>query len=89
MYIDHLKNIPPAAAMFNDLLLLSSAKIKSNQTILAKLQLAYHEDALCLRVVEKWIARFRAGQETVDDETWPGRPASSDLSEAILRFLEK
>jgi hypothetical protein len=39
-------------------------------------------------VVETWDARFRAGQETVDD-TRPGRPASSDLSEAILQFLEK
>jgi histone-lysine N-methyltransferase SETMAR len=64
-------------------------RLKSNREILAKLQLAYHEDALCLRAVEKWAARFRAGQETVDDETRPGRPAISDLSEAILQFLER
>jgi histone-lysine N-methyltransferase SETMAR len=62
---------------------------KSNQQIIAKLVKGYGQDALSLRSVQKWAARFRAGQEDVEDDERPGRPPQTDLCDVILRFLEK
>jgi histone-lysine N-methyltransferase SETMAR len=62
---------------------------KTNEQIVAKLEKAYHHEGFHLRTVEKWAARFRAGQATVEDETRSGRPAETDLSAAVLAFLEK
>jgi hypothetical protein len=60
-----------------------------NPSIHAKLGRRYHEAALCLRAVEKWAARFRGGQETVKDDSKPGRPPKSDLGGAVLLYLDK
>jgi hypothetical protein len=62
---------------------------KTNSHIVTKLEQGYHQDALRLRAVEKWAARFRAGRETVKDEERPGTPSQNDLGDAVLRFLEK
>jgi hypothetical protein len=62
---------------------------KTNAEIVTKLEQCYYQDALRLRAVEKWAAKFQAGQETVYDDERPGRPPQNDLSDAVLRFLEK
>jgi histone-lysine N-methyltransferase SETMAR len=62
---------------------------KSNQQIAAKLGKAYGQDALCLRAVQKWAARFRAGQENGADDERSGRPPQTDSRDIRLRFLEK
>jgi hypothetical protein len=62
---------------------------KANAQIVTKLEQGYHQDALRLRTVEKWAARFRAGRETVEDDERLGRPPQNDLDDAVLRFLEK
>jgi hypothetical protein len=60
-----------------------------NAQIVTKLEPGYHQDALRLRYVEKWAARFRAGRETVEDDESPGRPPQNGHGDAVLRFLEK
>jgi hypothetical protein len=55
----------------------------------AKLAKGYGLDALCLRAVQKWAARFRAGEHDVEDDDRSGPPPQTDLCDAILRFLEK
>jgi hypothetical protein len=62
---------------------------KSNQQIAAKLVKGYGQDALYLRAVQKWEARFRAGQENLEDDERSGRPPQTDIRNVILRFLEK
>jgi hypothetical protein len=62
---------------------------KTNPQIVIKLEQGYHQDALRLRAVEKWAARFRAGQKTVEDDERPERPSQNDLGDTVLRFLEK
>jgi hypothetical protein len=62
---------------------------KSNQQIAAKRAKGYGQDALCLRAVQKWAARFRAGQENVEDDERSRRRPQTDIGDAILRFLEK
>jgi hypothetical protein len=62
---------------------------KTNTQIVTKLEQGYHQDALRLRAVEKWAAKFRAGRETVDDDERLRRLPQNDLGDAILRFLEK
>jgi hypothetical protein len=62
---------------------------KTNAQIVTKLEQGYHQDALRLRAVEKWAARFQASRETVKDDERPERPAQNDLGDAVLRFLEK
>jgi hypothetical protein len=62
---------------------------KSNQQIAAKLAKSYGQDALCLRAVQKWAARFRVGQEDVEDDERPGRSPQTDICDVILRFLKK
>jgi hypothetical protein len=62
---------------------------KTKAQIVSKLQQDYHQDALRLRAVEKWVARFRAGRETVEDDERPGRSPQNDLGDAAPRFLER
>jgi transposase len=62
---------------------------KTNTQIVTKLEQGYHQDALRLRTVEKWAARFQAGRETVEDDERSGRPSQNDLGHAVMRFLEK
>jgi hypothetical protein len=62
---------------------------ESNQQIAAKLAKAYGLDALCLRALQKWAVRFRAGQHDVEDDDRSGRPRQTDLCDAVLRFPEK
>jgi hypothetical protein len=62
---------------------------KTNIQIVTKLVQGYHQDALHLRAVQKWAARFGAGRETVEDNEKPGRSPQNDLGDAVLRFLEK
>jgi transposase len=62
---------------------------KSNQQIAAKLAKGYGQDALCLRVVQKWAGRFRAGKENVEDDERSGRPPHTDIRDVFLRFLRK
>jgi transposase len=62
---------------------------KTNAQIVTKLDQGYHQDASRLRTIEKWAARFRPGQETVEDDERPERPPQNDLGDAVLRFLEK
>jgi hypothetical protein len=62
---------------------------KTNAQIVTKLEQGYHSDALPLRTVEKWAARFRAGRETVEDDESPGRSLQNDLGDSVLRFVEK
>jgi hypothetical protein len=62
---------------------------KSNQQIAAKLAQSYGQEAQCLRAVQKWAARFRAGKENVEDDERSGRPPQIDIRDVILRFLEK
>jgi hypothetical protein len=62
---------------------------KTNATIVEKLIKAYHGEAFHIRAVEKWAARFRGGQTTVEDESRSGRPAETDFSDAVLAFLER
>jgi hypothetical protein len=66
-----------------------SLRAKKNAQIVTKLAQGEHQDALRLRVVEKWAARFRAGRETVENDKRPGRSPQNDLGDAVLRFLEK
>jgi hypothetical protein len=61
----------------------------TNAQIVTKLEQDYHQDALRLRDVEKWAARFRAGRETVEDDERPGMPPQNDLGDAVLKFIEK
>jgi hypothetical protein len=60
---------------------------KTKAQIVTKLEQGHHQDALRLRSVEKWAARFRAGRKTVEDDERPGRPPQNDLGDAVLRFL--
>jgi hypothetical protein len=62
---------------------------KTNAQIVTKLEQGYHQDALRLRAVEKWAARFREGPETVENDERPERLSHNDLGDAVLRFLEK
>jgi hypothetical protein len=61
---------------------------KTNAQIVTKLEQGYHQDALRLRVAEKWAARFRAGWETVEDAERPERRHQDDHGDAVLRFFE-
>jgi transposase len=62
---------------------------KTNRQICAKLAKGYGREALHERAVERWAARFRDGQETVEDNDRPGRPPKSDFAKALVQFLEK
>jgi hypothetical protein len=62
---------------------------KSNRQIAAKLAKSYGQDAPCLRVVQKWAVRFRAGQKNVEVDEKSGKPPQTDIRDVILRFLEK
>jgi hypothetical protein len=62
---------------------------KLNQQIAAKLAKGDGLDALCLRAVQKWVVRFRAGQHDVENDDRSGRSPQTDLCDAVLRFLEK
>jgi hypothetical protein len=62
---------------------------KTNAQIVTKLEQVYQQDALRLRAIEKWAARFRADRRTVEDDEGPGRPPQNSLADALLRFLEK
>jgi hypothetical protein len=59
-----------------------------NAQVVTKLEQGYQEDALRLRAVETWAARFRAGRETVEDDERPGRYPRNDLGDTVLRFHE-
>jgi hypothetical protein len=62
---------------------------KTNAQIVTKLEQCYRQDALGLRVVEKWAARLRAGRETVEDDERPGRIHENGLGDAVVRLLER
>jgi hypothetical protein len=62
---------------------------KSNQQIAAKLTKDYGQEEPCLRAVQKWAARFRVGEEDVEDDARPGGPPQIDICDVILHFLEK
>jgi hypothetical protein len=62
---------------------------KTNTKIVTKLEQGYSQDALHLRALEKWTARFRAIRETVEDGESPGRLPDNDLGDAVLTFHEK
>jgi hypothetical protein len=62
---------------------------KSNQQIADKIVKGYGWNALCLRTVQKWAARFRAGQKDVEDDERSRKPPQTDICDIILRFLEK
>jgi transposase len=62
---------------------------KTNTQIVTKLEQGYHQEAVHLRAVKKWKARFRAARETVKNDKRPGRPPQNNLGDAVLRFLEK
>jgi hypothetical protein len=62
---------------------------KTNAQIITKLEQGYRQDAVRLRAVEKWAARFRVGRETVENDERPERPRQNDLGDAVLKFLEK
>jgi hypothetical protein len=64
-------------------------RAKTNAQIGTKLEQGYHQHALHLRAVKKWAARFRAGQEAVEDEERPGRHHQNDFGGVVLRFREK
>jgi hypothetical protein len=66
-----------------------SLRGNTNAQIVTKLAQGYCQDAVRLRAVEKWAARFQAGRETVKDDKGPVRPRQNDLGDAVLRFLEK
>jgi hypothetical protein len=55
-----------------------------NAQILAKLEQAFHEDAVHPCAVEKWAARFRSDQMSVEDEERCGRAAQNDFHDAVL-----
>jgi hypothetical protein len=45
---------------------------------------AVHGDQVpCLKTVERWCKRFREGEDDLDDEARPGRPATETYSENI------
>jgi hypothetical protein len=56
---------------------------KSNSAIQEKLSLVHGKDALCQRTVDIWIARFRSGRTSVEDDERPGRSSSDSLSDAL------
>jgi hypothetical protein len=60
---------------------------KTNAQIAIKLEQGYHQEALRLRAVETWAARFREGWETIEDNERPVMP-QNDLGDAVRRFLE-
>jgi hypothetical protein len=62
---------------------------KTKAQIVTKLDKGCHEDALRLRAVEKWVARFRAGREIVEDDESLERPPQDHFGDAVLRYLEK
>jgi hypothetical protein len=62
---------------------------KSNQQIAAKFAKGYGLDALCLRAIQKWVVRFRAGQHDIENDDRSGRRPQTDLCDAVVRFLEK
>jgi transposase len=62
---------------------------KTNSQICASLTKRDGRDALRMRAVVKWAARFRDGQETLEDDDRAGRPPKTDFSKAVLQFLEK
>jgi hypothetical protein len=60
---------------------------KTNAQIVIKLEQNDRHNALGLRAVEKWAARFRAGRETVEDDERPGRPLRTILVMQFSDFL--
>jgi hypothetical protein len=61
----------------------------NNQSIHTEFCCVYHEAAFYPQAVEKWAVRFRWGQETVEDDSRPGRPPKGDLGDAVLPYLDK
>jgi transposase len=61
---------------------------KTTSQISASLAKGYGRVALRMRAVENWAARFRDGQETVEDDDRAGRPPKTDFGKAVLQFLE-
>jgi hypothetical protein len=62
---------------------------KSNGQIDAKLAKGYGRDALCLRAVQKWVARFRAGQHDVEDDDRSGLRLKRIFAMPFSVFLRK
>jgi hypothetical protein len=57
--------------------------------IAAKLAKSYGLDALCLRAVQKWAARFRAGQHDIEDDDRSGRTLKRIFEMLFSVFLRK
>jgi hypothetical protein len=72
-------------------LVFSSVKCprKRNAAIPVKFPKGNHESAWHIRAVEKWAARFRGGQNSIQDEARPEKPLETDFRNAVVRFLEK
>jgi transposase len=62
---------------------------KYNKEIHTKLSLGYDKDPLCQRTVDTWVARFRSGRTSVEDDGRSGRPSRDDFSAAISGHLER
>jgi hypothetical protein len=60
---------------------------KPDAHIVTRLEQSYHQDASCLRAVEKWSARFRAGREAVEDDERPERPLRTIFVMKLSDFL--
>ena len=48
----------------------------------------YEEDAVTDQTCQKWFAQFRAGDVSLDDAPWSGRPVEVD-SDQIETLIEK
>ena len=62
---------------------------KCNKTapeIHAELVIGEGNQAITLRTIERWIAKFKLGQETLKDESRSGRPREASTPETISRI---
>lgn len=60
----------------------------SNREIFNQLREVYGNKSPCQKTINTWAARFRKGEENVDDSERSGRPKSIDLSNSISSLLE-
>ncbi len=56
--------------------------------ILKKLNTVYEDGALKLTVVYKWVARYKEGRESLEDDSRSGRPVSTHNAENVKHVDE-